>query len=553
MVNVRQNNSPTVNIHVQNSSSQTSTSNIRMYDNTDFLAAGLAKDWAIRTDGKVENIDYSSKYYAQRAKQSENLTREYMEETISAIETRVPVATASVLGGIKVGSNLSVTSDGTLSGLLTAAWGNISGTLSSQSDLQSALNSKTDLSLGNISSEGLDKLIQSNALKTGSISDNSSVLSWLNEIKYSTFDLSRFTKVGSPTITNDGIASGFSTSNFIGTGINSSNFTQSFEIHFQFNCTDVVTRQAIFGLSTAYGLHVDVDAGKIKFGASSNGTSQDIANNVVSTLSVNANQSYVGRLTWNGSTYKVDLLINNQWVNYISVSSSLPIITGYYVRIGIVNNVLPLTCGSVDLKRFSIKANGVPIFDGNVTGTDTYSISGSTVIVPYTLSKTGSKFVDSAYRTQVASVYDYQGYAPYYTLSDTDFTLPQGEVYGMIEHYLNIDYPTQNEKDTITGWGMPKYSDGISVSANSNYTAPSSGFVNFVPVDNTSTNGTVNIGSELTGYISIAGKTILQSTYASGHDSSHPDSAFFLISKGEVLYHTMSAGTVYFYPAKGAN
>ena len=55
--------------------------------------------------------------------------------------------------------------------------------------------------------------------------------------------------------------------------------------------------------------------------------------------------------------------------------------------------------------------------------------------IPYTQSKTGSKIVNSIYRDRVIDMYDEFGYAPYYTLSDTDFTLPMGEVYGMMEKY----------------------------------------------------------------------------------------------------------------------
>lgn len=46
---------------------------------------------------------------------------------------------------------------------------------------------------------------------------------------------------------------------------------------------------------------------------------------------------------------------------------------------------------------------------------------------------TGSKIVNAIYRDRVSDMYEQFGYAPYYTLSDTNFTLPQGEIYGYIE------------------------------------------------------------------------------------------------------------------------
>lgn len=61
----------------------------------------------------------------------------------------LPAATASELGGIKVGTGLNIATDGTLSvsdasGGTTAegAWGSITGTLSNQTDLQTALDDK---------------------------------------------------------------------------------------------------------------------------------------------------------------------------------------------------------------------------------------------------------------------------------------------------------------------------------------------------------------------------------------------------------------------------
>ncbi len=59
----------------------------------------------------------------------------------------LPAATSSTLGGVKVGSGLSVTEDGTLSSTAEeAVWGDISGTLSEQADLSAALSEKADAS-----------------------------------------------------------------------------------------------------------------------------------------------------------------------------------------------------------------------------------------------------------------------------------------------------------------------------------------------------------------------------------------------------------------------
>ena len=76
--------------------------------------------------------------------------------------------------------------------------------------------------------------------------------------------------------------------------------------------------------------------------------------------------------------------------------------------------------GSIDLNSFKIYVDGNLVYQPCLK-------------IPYTESKTGSKIVDSTYRDRVNDMYEQFGYAPYYTLSDTDFTLPMGEIYGMMQ------------------------------------------------------------------------------------------------------------------------
>lgn len=80
------------------------------------------------------------------------------------------------------------------------------------------------------------------------------------------------------------------------------------------------------------------------------------------------------------------------------------------------------------------------LFDASsTTGTDTYSIEGSVVSIPYRLSKTGSKITTSDYLSNIQSVYAVKGSAPYYVLDTTNelVYIPMGELYGMIENASN--------------------------------------------------------------------------------------------------------------------
>lgn len=104
---------------------------------------------------------------------------------------------------------------------------------------------------------------------------------------------------------------------------------------------------------------------------------------------------------------------------------------------------------------------------------------------------------------------------------------------------------------SITTMVMPDYTAGIAIGGSSNYIAPANGFVSYAPINNTSTANAVSHAVE--GRIAINGYTVLTSAHQNGHDTAHPSSGFFLVGKGETIYHTMTAGTVYFYPCKGVN
>ena len=227
-----------------------------------------------------------------------------------------------------------------------------------------------------------------------------------------------YTVTGSPSVTSDGVASGFSASNYIQT-FNSDLFANPFELYFGFNSTDVTTRETIIGMQTGFGLNIAIKDSKLLFGASSNGTSLDIASNVSSTSTITTNTFYLGRFKWTGSSYTIALYINGEWTDYITVSSTSAIIGNQSVNIGLINSVYPYANGEIDLNAYKLYVDNNLVYQACLK-------------VPYAISSTGSMIVDSALRFRVSDMYNQFGYAPYYTLSDSDFTLPQGEIYGMI-------------------------------------------------------------------------------------------------------------------------
>lgn len=141
MVNIK--TTPLTNLNLEGVSDSIQ---IFVAGHTDYLSASLAKDWAIKENSPVDGINFSSKYYANQAKNSENSARLYMQNMAAAVEHGIMPASESRLGGIIVGDNLDITESGVLSGKLTAQWGNIQGDISDQTDLSSEFQELEDKS-----------------------------------------------------------------------------------------------------------------------------------------------------------------------------------------------------------------------------------------------------------------------------------------------------------------------------------------------------------------------------------------------------------------------
>ncbi len=113
------------------------------------------------------------------------------------------------------------------------------------------------------------------------------------------------------------------------------------------------------------------------------------------------------------------------------------------------------------------------------SGIDTYN----EIEIQYVLSKTGSKIVSANYRTQVQNIYEEKGVSPYYTLDEENqnYTLPMGEVYGMITKKADADLSNipNSAKIFLAHCAMPS-SKFVSLTpvmgASGNYTAPASGY-----------------------------------------------------------------------------
>lgn len=289
--------------------------------------------------------------------------------------------------------------------------------------------------LSNLTTDGNDRL---HALKgyldKGELLTDSEGLADVKSYAHSTFDLSKFIQPSGSNVIADsnGIVENFSETNYFIQSLDFRNAT-SWEVVLKFKTPATFTsagRIIDYNGSNKISIMVN-EASRLNFGLDINGNT--LVNLNFNFITYTPNTWYTVKYSYDGTYYNIDYSTDGENFtrkNQIESTQLWSAASLHNIGRGI-NNGLSFT-GAFDLKYFSVKSDGIPVFLGNRTGIDTYTIDNSTVSIPYTLSKTGSKIVDSAYRSQVSAIYDEFGYAPYYTLSDTNFTLPQGEIYGML-------------------------------------------------------------------------------------------------------------------------
>ena len=242
-----------------------------------------------------------------------------------------------------------------------------------------------------------------------------------NKTGIDTIKADDYTVVGTPTISADGIASGFSSSNYLTKAIS---IPISSHIEIVSKIDEITSSSApnralyslVSGSTTLFELRFTATGLSFMVIGADTATTRKIFANEISTKKYIKTDYYNGTL----NIYTGDTL------NSLTAISQNPIIGIYDLAIDKVNigvtyaNTLPFTDGSIDLNAFKIYVNGDLVYQPCLK-------------IPFTKSKTGSKIVDSNYRDRVNDMAEQFGYAPYYTLSDTDYTLPQVELYGYIE------------------------------------------------------------------------------------------------------------------------
>ena len=208
-----------------------------------------------------------------------------------------------------------------------------------------------------------------------------------------------YTVVGSPTITSDGIASGFSTSDYL---THTLNLTGATSLKIEFNniyCPNQATsrHKSFFELqpssnSSYFGL-------RLYKNSLLNGVLGGIyPSSDGSATSINLDPGFGTTENFSGyveiKNNKLSFVVNNtNCGNYTLTSEQLAyIFTNVTLSIGATTHSGSgqiLNSGSIDLKQFSITVDGVPVLTGNQTGIDTIKSDDYTVVGSPTISAEG--------------------------------------------------------------------------------------------------------------------------------------------------------------------
>jgi hypothetical protein len=191
----------------------------------------------------------------------------------------------------------------------------------------------------------------------GTVSYSPTKPAYLLERRKEGYDPSKFTIVGSPTITEYGVASGFSGSNYVTLPISLSN-ANSWKI--------ILKNNSLYGDGYLFGGNILNSLAFFKgaFWISSNGTSWDIANNLGSRTNIPANSLI--QLEFTGAKYIAKYSVDNgsSWVVTGELTSNVKITSNINTLfIGKIINGATANC-SINLPSISITVDGKEVFTG---------------------------------------------------------------------------------------------------------------------------------------------------------------------------------------------
>ena len=289
--------------------------------------------------------------------------------------------------------------------------------------------------LNNLSTTGTQKLRSLNAYaNNGELLTDADGLAFIKNYAHSTFDLSKFTVVGSPNITDGGIASELTSSSYIDKIINNTSNNS-----FKFVVSFITPSSLATGIKTLFinflsgvtsnRCEVFINNGKLASSVDANGVF--IAATATGSYQLSPSTKYYASLEFTGTSYKFSYsLDNNNWTQIWSVDNSTNVFQNA-IRIGNNAGLNRAFDGSIDLKQFSVIVDGVEVFSGNKTGIDTIKPDDYTVVGTPTISadgilttSTNNYVLTSSFN--ITNAEDFELVSPFFNFENQSLAFQQG-------------------------------------------------------------------------------------------------------------------------------
>lgn len=239
--------------------------------------------------------------------------------------------------------------------------------------------------------------------------------------------------VGNPTISEDGIASGFSSNNYVRLQPLTYLTTSTVTAKGRFTVDEVSASKArqFFNLGNFRG-EISVNNEIVIFPTKGlTGGTLLTPTNIVKSGDVVEYETTVDQ-----QNLKITLKVRvNGGEEQVFSKGAIGTPTGLINYSGLIGGgSYPFIGGSIDLNSFKIYVDGNLVYQPCLK-------------IPYTQSKTGSKIVNSIYLPRVQDCYDQTGLGEYYTLDETNekFSLPLQDIYGIMQNKVD------KHGGTITG------------------------------------------------------------------------------------------------------
>lgn len=214
----------------------------------------------------------------------------------------------------------------------------------------------------------------------------------VKELKESDFDLSKFTVVGSPTITDDGVASGFSSSTSIVSIFDTITSGTDIKIRMSLKINSDETPSGIQWLFAFFDTNSSTthNGGYLQYQKKNKKLLSAVAN-----TGFKAGNTILNLNEWYDIEYQTDLSTYYRvYINGVLDNESIfsTPITDYQVSkisLGSTLSSPSYIRGSIDLKQFSITVDGKEVFSGNPTALDTIKANNYTVVGSPTITDDG--------------------------------------------------------------------------------------------------------------------------------------------------------------------